>query len=155
TTCIPDAYRPAPHAYRPARRSPRPGSCTRYEDMTMRTMTPIAALAAFAVSLTAFGGDQRATHAATGATASPPTVPASTVAASVAHQDRCRAQADAPCAHWLPVVALPAPDPDQASLDAYAQAHLAAWESAPDISAIDLPSGPGRTPSDLAALIAR
>ena len=89
-------------------------------------------------------------------TSAPTTGHDTTAPPTISNDDVWREQVDAVCAHWLPVVALPAPAAaaDQASLDAYAQAHFDAWESAPDITAINLPPGPGRTPADLAALVA-
>jgi hypothetical protein len=150
----------------------------------MRTTTPIAILAAVAVAVAACGGDEDATRATTAPTpaapttaeststttiaattttaattntsqtAPPTTVPDSTAPPTTSNDEAWREQVDAVCAHWLPVVALPAPAADRASLEAYAQAHLDAWESAPDIGTIELPPGPGRTRADLAALTA-
>ena len=147
----------------------------------MRTTTPTAALAAVVLALAACAGDDAATDPTTGTTGGPvttiapasstpistaleettvPSVPptsstvastGSTVAPTTSNDEGWFDLVDDFCAHWRPVVLLPEPANDRASLEALAQAHLDAYDSAPDIGAIELPPGPGRTPADLKA----
>ena len=48
------------------------------------------------------------------------------------------------------LVTMPPPAADQASLAAYVQAHVDFFEDRRDMTSIQLPPGPGRTPADLA-----
>jgi hypothetical protein len=50
----------------------------------------------------------------------------------------------------IALVTMPPPAPDPASLSAYVQAHVDFFESSGDITSVNLPPGPGRTPADLA-----
>jgi hypothetical protein len=88
-------------------------------------------------------------------TVAPTTVAQATVPSTTVIDEAWREQVDEFCTpHWLEVVALPPPAADPADLEAYAQAHLQAWNSSPDIGAIELPPGPGRTPADIAGYVA-
>jgi hypothetical protein len=139
----------------------------RTEEILMRTMTPFTTLAAVALVLAACGGDDAATDRTTGtttggpATTATPASPASadaapeqttapTVPPTTSNDERWRELVDEWCAHWRPVATLPAPASDRASLEAFVQAHVDAYEST-DIGAIELPPGPGRNPADLEA----
>ena len=85
-------------------------------------------------------------------TAAPRTVPDSTLPPTTVDDASWREDVDKVCASGdgVALVTMPPPAPDQASLAAYVQAHVDFFETVPDITSIQLPPGPGRTPADLA-----
>jgi hypothetical protein len=120
------------------------------------TSTAASVVASLPVSTATTGVEPTSASTTTAPTTRPPsTVPETTAPPTTAVDEAWRQQVDAFCSpNWLDVVALPPPSAEPASLEAYAQAHREAWDSSPDLAAIELPPGPGRTPADVAALVA-
>ena len=83
--------------------------------------------------------------------ASDPTIPSTS-----ADDQAWRDLADDYCNHepWAVVVPLPDPATDVASMEAFVQTHIDAADTAPDVGAIELPPGPGRSPEDLSSVMA-